>query len=219
MNIARIGSIATALMLAALATSPPLVQAGESGDTALQRQLEELRQQLRELQLKVQRLEAEHHAAPAGQPASASLSSPTPTAGVRPPVTQPPPVVTETAQPAQSPPSGSFGTGGVPADASPVPAAATPPEAGTPSAPPAVTEALEWHEALKEQWRSVRAGMSAADITKLLGSPSRELTLDGNTVWYYSYPGLGSGSVLFSRERHIVTSWQHPPLGFGSGFW
>ncbi|MGW8310138.1 MAG: hypothetical protein ACWGNB_03655 [Thiogranum sp.] len=216
MKIARIGAIATALMLAALATSPPLVQAGESDDAALQRQLEELRQQLRELQLKVQRLEAEHRAAPAGQPASAalSLSSPTQTGGTR-----PPPVVTETAQPAQSPPSRPVGTGGVPAGASPEPAAATPPESGTPSAPPAVREALEWHEALKVQWRSVRAGMSAEDITKLLGSPSRELTLDGNTVWYYSYPGLGSGSVLFSRERHIVTSWQHPPLGFGPGFW
>jgi len=87
-------------------------------------------------------------------------------------------------------------------------------EAGTSPSPAVVPAAFQWREMLKDQWRNVKAGMSGEEIGKLLGTPSRELTLDGKPVWYYSYPGIGNGSVMFSRDGHTVAGWQHPPFGF-----
>jgi hypothetical protein len=88
------------------------------------------------------------------------------------------------------------------------------PEAGASPSPTAVPDAFQWREMLKGQWHSVKTGMSDGEIRKLLGTPSREFTLDGKSVWYYSYPGIGNGSVLFSRDEHTVAGWQHPPFGF-----
>jgi hypothetical protein len=217
MTIARTSLIMIALMLAHLAMSLPVVQADESSDAAMVRQLEEVRQQLRELQLKVQRMEAEGCAGSAA--GRAASSAPTQTTITSPTTTPRTPAATEPAQAAPTPASTATQTEVAPPGGNPEPAAATRLEPGTPPTPPVVTQALEWHETLKEQWRSVKAGMSTEDIRKLLGSPSRELTLDGKPVWYYVYPGMGSGSVLFGRESHTVTGWQHPPLGSGFGFW
>jgi hypothetical protein len=222
MRIAWTSPIMPALVLAGLVASLPVVQADESGDASMKRQLEEVRQQLRELQLRVERMEAERRASAADRPGSAASSTPpsAPTqTTVKPrPATQPP-VAAEPAEAAPAPPSTPARTEIAPSEGNPEPAAAARIEAGAPQAPPAVTEALQWHETLKDQWRSVKAGMSGEDIRKLLGAPSREFTIDGKPVWYYSYPGLGRGSVLFSRKGHTVTGWQHPPLGLGFGFW
>jgi len=80
--------------------------------------------------------------------------------------------------------------------------------------PAAIPEAFQWREALKEEWRSIKTGISSEEIRKRLGTPSREFTIDGKPVWYYAYPGIGNGSVMFSRDGHTVVSWQHPPYGF-----
>jgi len=87
-------------------------------------------------------------------------------------------------------------------------------EAGTPPSTTAIPEAFQWRETLKEQWHSIKAGMSSEEIRKLLGTPSREFTIDGKPVWYYAYPGIGNGSVMFNRDGHTVAGWQHPPHGF-----
>jgi hypothetical protein len=106
-----------------------------------------------------------------------------------------------------------------PAIAAP-PAASLPPaapvrvEAGSSPSPAAIPDALQWRGALREQWRSVKAGLSREEIRERLGTPSREYTLDGKPVWYYTSPGIGNGSVLFSRSGHTVAGWQHPPYGF-----
>jgi hypothetical protein len=219
MTVTQAGSVVTILILAALGTSTPTVQADESSDTAMRRELEEVREQLRELQLKVQRLEVQSRTSPAVPRGSAASSASSQNKLTPPPATPSQPVATEPAKGAPAPLSTSSPTGGAPQIVNPGPAATKGPEPDMPPAPPAVREALEWHETLKEQWHSVRAGMSSDEIKKLLGSPSRAFTLDGRPVWYYSYPGLGNGSVLFSRESHAVKSWQQPPLGFGFGFW
>jgi hypothetical protein len=223
MTITQASLVVTILMLATLGTSPPVVQADESSDAEMKHQLEELRQQLRELQLKVQRMEVESRAGPAAKPGSSvsskSYAVPTQTTLTPPPATQSQTAVTEPAKGAAAPSSTSPQTVGTPQVAIPGPTTANGLGRGTPPTPTVVTEALEWHEMLKEQWHSIKAGMTTDDIKKLLGPPSRAFTLDGRPVWYYSYPGLGNGSVLFGRESHTVTSWQQPPLGFGFGFW
>jgi hypothetical protein len=212
MKFVRTTPIMAALVLAGLAGAMPAAQAEESSDEALKRQLEKISQQLRELQLRVQRIEAEH-----------GVATPPPSGHA---VTSPP------AQNTPAPPAASARTAPVPSQAGGVapvvpsapagiastgtrssPAAPAPPAAGT-SPPPVVTEALQWHDTLKAQWRSVKAGMSDEQIRQLLGAPSREFTLDGRPIWYYTYPGIGNGSVLFNRDGHTVAGSQHPPFGF-----
>ena len=173
------------LALAILVSSMP-AQADEGNEATLKRQLEEVRQQLHELQIKV--LDMESKLGRAHAPSSAAVAAPTPSS--------------------------------MPATATVAPSTINQPstsvrvEAGTSPSPAVVPAAFQWREMLKDQWRSVKAGMSSEEIGKLLGTPSRELTLDGKPVWYYSYPGIGNGSVMFSRDGHTVAGWQHPPFGF-----
>jgi len=62
---------------------------------------------------------------------------------------------------------------------------------------------------LRINWSRIAAGMASTEVSSLLGAPSRRLTLDGRTVWYYSYPALGNGSVFFTAEGR-VSSHQSP---------
>jgi hypothetical protein len=218
MMTARVAVMMTALVLSGMASWMPAAQAEESNEAALRHQLEAVQQQLHELQFKVQRMESELGASPspatvAAPPIStAAPATVVPAAGSMP---SPTPVM----------PLGTAATPMPPSTAAPVPAASsavtpqTPPaparvEAAMPSTTTAIPEAFQWREALKAQWRSIKAGMSSEEIRKLLGTPSREFALDGKPVWYYSYPGIGNGSVMFSRDGHTVAGWQHPPYGF-----
>ncbi len=210
MKIGRVALLLAVLELAGMTAWIPVAQAGEGNEAELKRQLEEVQQQLHELELKVQRMETERRAAQAPSPAAVPVPIVSPTAG------NPPPPA----------PAAPVGTGAAPMPSSTVvPAAAVPStgsqpspapvrvEAWTSPSPAAVPEAFQWRETLKDQWHSVKAGMSGVEIRGLLGTPSREFTLDGKPVWYYSYPGIGNGSVLFSRDGHTVAGWQHPPFG------
>lgn len=66
---------------------------------------------------------------------------------------------------------------------------------------------------IKEQWRKLRHDMSSEHVASLLGQPSRKFTLNGQTVWYYDYHGVGVGSVMLGHNMHVV-DWQRPPLGW-----
>ena len=220
MMTARVAVMMTVLTLAGMTSSMPMAQAEESNEAALRSQLEAVQQQLHELQFKVQRMESELGAAQA--PSSAAVAAPhssTPAPATVAPaaggIPSPTPVMPAGAAATPMPPSAA-------APAPAAPSAVTPPtsatavrvEAGTPPSPAAIPEAFQWREMLKAQWRSIKAGMSGEEIRKLLGTPSREFALDGKPVWYYSYPGIGNGSVMFSRDGHTVAGWQHPPYGF-----
>jgi len=200
--------IMAVLVLALLSARIPVAQAGDDSKAALRRQLEEVQQQLQELQRKVQRMESELNAVPA-QP------QPQPTT----PAAQTTPAIDSqlhSTPPAQPGP----GSAPMPSPAAASAADSRPPpapvqvEAGRFPEPAAVPEAFQWRETIKEQWHNVSVGMSGEEVMQLLGTPSREFTVDGKAVWYYSYPGIGNGSVLFSRDGHTVASWQHPPFGF-----
>ena len=210
MMTARVAVMMTTLALSGMASWIPVAQAEESNVDAMRRQLEAVQQQLHELQSKVQRLESELGAAqaPASTPAVADVvpaagSMPSPTA-VMPVGAGATPMPPSTAVPAPS-----ASSSGNPATPAPVRV-----EAMTSPSPAAIPEAFQWSETLKTQWRSIKAGMSSEEIRKLLGRPSREFTIDGKPVWYYAYPGIGNGSVMFNRDGHSVASWQHPPYGF-----
>ena len=94
----------------------------------------------------------------------------------------------------------------------PTPAAAT--TVATTSTPVnSVDPALQSLGRLKEAWKGITAGMSNAQVRELLGEPARQFTIDGKPIWYYSYPGVGNGSVMFSAKGQVVGS-QNPPFGF-----
>ena len=219
MMTARVAVMMTVLTLAGMASWMPVAQAEESNEAALRHQLEAVQQQLHELQSKVQRMESELGATQA--PSSAAVAAPPtstavpanviPAAGSTP--SQAPVMPVGAAAPPLLPssvvPASAVSSSGNPATPAPVRV-----EAMTPPSPAAIPEAFQWRETLKAQWRSIKAGMSSEEIRELLGTPSREFALDGKPVWYYAYPGIGNGSVMFSRDGHTVAGWQHPPYGF-----
>jgi hypothetical protein len=218
----KTGRVALLLAALALATMVSLIpaRAEEGNEAALKRQLEDVKHQLRELQVKVQRMESELGATHASTPAAVAAPTPsstpapasmTPSAGSTPPATPAMPFVTESAP---TPSSTVAPAAAIPSTVSQPSPAPVRVEAGTSPSSAAVPDAFQWREMLKDQWHSVKAGMNSEEIRKLLGTPSREFTLDGKPVWYYTYPGIGNGSVMFSRDGHTVAGWQHPPYGF-----
>lgn len=65
----------------------------------------------------------------------------------------------------------------------------------------------------REAWQSVHSNMSAEEVSKLLGEPMRRFQLGNKMVWYYVYPGVGRGSVMFDQSGHVV-DWQRPSFGW-----
>lgn len=66
---------------------------------------------------------------------------------------------------------------------------------------------------LKQNWAQIGPGTPREKVQSLLGPPEKVLRIDGNTVWYYAYPGIGQGSVFFT-ESGKVSSLQSPSFGW-----
>lgn len=91
------------------------------------------------------------------------------------------------------------------------PAPASGAAAATPQHNSAQASQSPW--VIKSKWEQIKKGMTSQQIHSLLGEPSQEFQLSGQRVWYYRYPGVGGGSVIF-RNDDTVASWQRPPVGW-----
>ena len=71
--------------------------------------------------------------------------------------------------------------------------------------------ALEEVEKLRTSWQQLHRGLSKAELQLLLGEPASRLKLEQQMLWYYSYPAIGSGSIMFDYSGK-VSAWQEPPF-------
>ncbi len=100
-----------------------------------------------------------------------------------------------------------------------VPAAASAPAAAPVAAPAAARLAapaagyVSPEAALRGAWTRIKPDMAEAEVSALLGAPSKKSTLDGRTVWYYVYPGTGGGSVFFTDAGRVSS--RQSPFGWG----
>jgi SmpA / OmlA family len=85
--------------------------------------------------------------------------------------------------------------------------AAASPEAPTPQPVPPTVQ----RDPLRDHWHQISRGMTTQVVETLLGRPHRTMTVNTQTVWYYSYPDIGSGSVVFAQDGSVV-DWQTPPF-------
>jgi hypothetical protein len=70
---------------------------------------------------------------------------------------------------------------------------------------------------LRDHWQSVKQGMTTQQIEALLGRPDRTVKLPSKNVWYYSYPDVGNGSVVFAEDGTVIDL-QAPPFNSWWGF-
>ena len=68
---------------------------------------------------------------------------------------------------------------------------------------------------ISQRWRTLERGMTAEAVEALLGLPQRVIEVDSKIVWYYRYPNVGAGSVVFTANKR-VSGWQKPPF---HGWW
>ncbi len=93
------------------------------------------------------------------------------------------------------------------------PAGSPPQAAAAPLPPAAAAPAVEERpSALRERWRKIAYGMTFEQVDAILGHPQGKIDESPKTIWYYSYPDVGSGSIVFIEESG-VTDWQAPPFG------
>ncbi|MBI1817612.1 MAG: hypothetical protein HYR72_21760 [Deltaproteobacteria bacterium] len=83
-------------------------------------------------------------------------------------------------------------------------------ENAAPAARSATTPSIPRANA-REGWHNITRGMSLQQVEALIGRPERTMNVSANTVWYYSYPDVGSGSVVFAADGSVI-DWQHPPF-------
>jgi hypothetical protein len=83
-------------------------------------------------------------------------------------------------------------------------------ENAAPAAGPAATPSIP-QASVRERWHNITRGMSLEQVEALIGRPERTMNVSANTVWYYSYPDVGSGSVVFAADGSVI-DWQHPPF-------
>lgn len=104
-------------------------------------------------------------------------------------------------------------SGGQPAPAAAPKAAAAPETAPARDAAAAtpIPPAVGHDVSVQEHWQRLAQGMPFAEVEALLGRPQRTVDMSPRTIWYYSYPGIGNGSVVFVQDGGVI-DWQSPPF-------
>ncbi len=69
--------------------------------------------------------------------------------------------------------------------------------------------------AVRDGWKKLKSGLTQEEVKGLLGAPQQSFTLGGKLVWYYNYPAVGSGSVMFDTNGHVVGHQAPPFNAFG----
>ena len=77
--------------------------------------------------------------------------------------------------------------------------------AAAPTKAPQADHPKDWRD--KRAWRRLRRGMTADDVTSLLGEPEKVVSLTHLTVWYWDYP---SGPKVELNEKSVVIGWSEP---------
>jgi hypothetical protein len=80
--------------------------------------------------------------------------------------------------------------------ATPAPVATKPPSAG----------ADQWRD--KSRWRMLKAGMTPADVEKVLGEPEKVSHATMIIFWYWGYPT--GGTVQFDARTQRLEAWTEP---------
>ncbi len=100
------------------------------------------------------------------------------------------------------------------ASAAPAPASAAsgqpstaPPQALQPAAPATTVSSAS----ARDHWHRIDHGMTPEEVKALLGPPQRTMTVNAKTIWYYAYPDIGAGSIVFAPDDG-VDDWQTPPF-------
>ncbi len=79
----------------------------------------------------------------------------------------------------------------------------------------AATQVRQQETAVREGWKQLKDGLSQDEVKGLLGAPPKTFLLSGKLVWYYYYPAVGGGSVVFDSIGHVVGHQAPPFSGFG----
>ncbi|MHB8743282.1 MAG: hypothetical protein ACYC9L_09160 [Sulfuricaulis sp.] len=79
----------------------------------------------------------------------------------------------------------------------------------------AATQIRQQQAALRQGWKRLKTGMSQDEVKGLLGTPPQSFTLSGKLVWYYYYPDVGGGSVMYDTTGHVIGHQAPPFSGFG----
>lgn len=79
--------------------------------------------------------------------------------------------------------------------------------------PPAVEVRQAASLTLQHAWSEIKPGVMKTQVDQILGKPAREMSINSDRVWYYVYPGVGSGSVFFNSQDR-VTAAQPPRPGW-----
>ncbi len=181
--------IALAVLVSLALAGVPAARATGPDDTALRQDVKALKEMVRDLQHRVSVLEARSPVAlKAAQVAPKATSA---AAEAAPAMVQPAPAVSQGAPIAAAPPA--------------APSAAVQLGASSGYASP--------EAALRVNWSKIKEDMDDAAVTGLLGAPSKKFTLDGRTVWYYYYPGIGGGSIFFTDAGRVSS--RQSPFGWG----
>jgi septal ring factor EnvC (AmiA/AmiB activator) len=69
--------------------------------------------------------------------------------------------------------------------------------------------------AMREGWKQLKTGLTQEKVKSLLGAPQKTFMLSGKLVWYYYYPAVGGGSVMFDSNGHVVGHQAPPFSAFG----
>jgi hypothetical protein len=93
------------------------------------------------------------------------------------------------------------------APAAPTPGQLAPGSASPTSAAPAPVGSASGYD--RKAWRQIKAGTAQTEVLRLLGEPTRRMSMAGRTAWYYRYPDAGPGSVFFN-DGGTVSSLQSP---------